>query len=313
VTYAEGGRLVLATVVDARKTYRDLAAQLKSAIGILAILFMLALAIVFLGNRKQQRASETLITWLHTWRSSGAGAPVESLGLPGIFERIARNVDLTIAGSVNEVAHAEPDYSASVLDDHPSTDFESFSTSSVFDEVGGNTQTSSAGSVSLFDGLDDAQSKVSELPPLPTDLPAPPLPSALPSPAEAGLPPVPQSFGLAGKEVASNAAIAPEDPNMFEDAATGQFEVPDSLLQQIAGDESPVAELTNPNQKLFAEYVALRERLGEGSEGLTLARFEKKIENSRARIMEETGARDVLFTVREKNGSASLRALPIND
>ena len=29
------------------------------------------------------RAGDVLITWLHTWRSSGAGAPVESLGLPG--------------------------------------------------------------------------------------------------------------------------------------------------------------------------------------------------------------------------------------
>ena len=91
--------------------------------------------------------------------------------------------------------------------------------------------------------------------------------------------------------------------------------MPESLLQQIADEQSqgPVAPTSDPDQALFEEYYALRERLGEDVEGLTFERFKRKIGTSRARIMEETGARDVRFTVREKNGSASLRALPINE
>ena len=97
-------------------------------------------------------------------------------------------------------------------------DFEQFSASAVFDQV----ETSSAGSVSLFEGLDDTQTKLESLPPLPTDLPAPPVPSAAPAPAPAGggLPPAPATV-LAGKEIGQDSAIAPVDPGMFEEAPTG--------------------------------------------------------------------------------------------
>ena len=100
---------------------------------------------------------------------------------------------------------------------------------------------------------------------------------------------------------------------MFEEAATGQFEVPDSLLEQIANESNSPEAVEDPIHGLFAEYVALRERLGESNDGLTLERFQHKLDATRARIMEETGARDVRFSVREKNGTASLRALPITD
>ena len=325
VIVTEGGRLVLATVVDARKGYRAVADQVKTGLGAIALLFILGIIVIVLEGRRISRAGDTLITWLHTWRSSGAGAPVESLGLPGIFERVARNVDLTLAGAVADTPRAvhetmSDSFSAGGEDDEVSGDFDQFSTSAVFDSVDGNTQTSSAGAVSLFEGLDDSQTKLEDLPPLPTDLPAPPLPSAVPSPADtaavsAGLPPVPGTL-LAGKEIGQDAAIAPEDPGgMFEDAPTGQFEVPESLLQQIAVESETAADSSSndPEHLLYKEYYSLRERLGEDVEGLTFERFKRKIETSRARIMEETGARDVRFTVREKNGSASLRALPIKD
>ena len=80
---------------------------------------------------------------------------------------------------------------------------------------------------------------------------------------------------------------------MFEEAPTGQFDVPESLLQQIADEQSqgPVAPTSDPDQALFEEYYALRERLGEDVEGLTFERFKRKIGTSRARIMEETGER----------------------
>jgi hypothetical protein len=323
VIVTEGGRLVLASVVDARKAYRGVADLVKTSLGVLSLLFVLGLLLIFLEGRRQSRAGDTLITWLHTWRSSGAGAPVESLGLPGMFERIARNVDLTLAGAVGETPRAVSDpvggsFDAASMDDDSSADFEQFSASAVFDSVEGNTQTSSAGAVSLFDGLEDTQTKLGDLPPLPTDLPAPPLPSAVPVPAltppPGDLPPIPGG-ALIGKEIGSDAAIAPADPGgMFEDAPTGQFEVPDSLLQQITEEGGHTdSTSTDPERLLFGEYFELRERLGEDVEGLTFERFKRKIETTRARIMEETGARDVRFTVREKNGSASLRALPIND
>ena len=318
VTVTEGGRLVLAAVVDARKAYRAAADQLKTGLGALVILFVLGLVVVFFEARRMSRAGDVLITWLHTWRSSGAGAPVESLGLPGIFERIARNVDLTLAGAVADAPRAGHEGVGDTFSagddaddaDDGAHDFEQFSASAVFDQV----ETSSAGSVSLFEGLDDTQTKLEELPPLPTDLPAPPVPSAAPAPAGGGLPPAPATV-LAGKEIGQDSAIAPVDPGMFEEAPTGQFDVPESLLQQIADEQSqgPVAPTSDPDQALFEEYYALRERLGEDVEGLTFERFKRKIGTSRARIMEETGARDVRFTVREKNGSASLRALPINE
>jgi hypothetical protein len=320
VIVAEGGRLVVGAVVDGRKDYVAIAGQIKTGIGLIAGFFFFALVAVFLQSRRQQQAGETLITWLHTWRSSGAGAPVESLGLPEDLERIARNLDLTLAGAVGTERSAISDVPAGFVGESGEEavhDFDQFSASSVFDAVSATTQTSSAGAVSLFDGLDDTSTKIEPLPPLPTDLPAPPLPSALPAPVKASpvtaLPPL-QTAGLAGKAVADNSAIAPANPeSMFEDAPTGQFEVPDSLLQQISDGLSMSSLELDPRRALFEEYIALRQRLGEDVEGLSQERFEKKLDSSRAKIMEETGAKDVRFTVREKDGSASLRALPITD
>jgi hypothetical protein len=320
VIFTEGGRLVVGAVVDGRKNYAVVAGKLKLAIGFIAGFFFFALVVVFFQSRRQQQAGETLITWLHTWRSSGAGAPVESLGLPEGLERVARNLDLTLAGAVGAAPNVISDVPGAFVSEPAEDgahDFEQFSASTVFDAVSATTQTSSAGAINLFDGLDDTSTKIEPLPPLPTDLPAPPLASALPAPLRASpvtaLPPLPAA-GLAGKAISDNSVIAPVNPEgMFEDAPTGQFEVPDSLLLQISGDLSMNSIELDPRRALFEEYIALRQRLGEDVDGLTQERFEKKLDSSRAKIMEETGAKDVRFTVREKNGSASLRALPITD
>jgi len=117
--------------------------------------------------------------------------------------------------------------------------------------------------------------------------------------------------GLNQFKVEDDGQIAPQDPAGFGDMATGQFSVPETLLEQISNDE--IEASARPHEDTYNEYVAMRESLGEDTASITYDRFLKKIENTRAKILEDTGARDVRFSVKEKNGRASLRAMPVMD
>jgi hypothetical protein len=327
---SEAGRVFVAVASDVRQGLLGLADWLDLAA--LAAVSMLLLAMIFsqiLARRINQSAAR-IVTWLQGWRQGRAQGPLNAERVHHMFNRIVRNIDFALqarpqvsapGGTLDRVL--DMDDEESVIGEFSGLD------SKVFDPVDAAAVAPSkvepaggkAPGVDLFAGLSTPSGPPAEgLPDLP-DLPAlPPIPEAAggQAPATSGLPDLPAS-AQAGEtnseigqfEVSSAEHLAPVDAGGFGDEATGQFEVPQNLLDQISQAPQELDFSDDPMRNLFDQYVALRASLGEKTEGLEFERFLKKLEATKAKILEESGAVDVEFSVREKEGRASLRALPV--
>jgi hypothetical protein len=64
-------------------------------------------------------------------------------------------------------------------------------------------------------------------------------------------------------------------------------------------------------RKIHAEFVALKERLGEPVDQLTFDRFEVTLKKNRDALVARYGCKVVQFQVYEKDGKASLKATPV--
>jgi hypothetical protein len=61
----------------------------------------------------------------------------------------------------------------------------------------------------------------------------------------------------------------------------------------------------------YEEYIAIKERCGEPTAGLTFERFEQTLKSRKTEILAQHEAHDVRFSVYEKDGKAKLKATPI--
>lgn len=97
-------------------------------------------------------------------------------------------------------------------------------------------------------------------------------------------------------------------------AMGGSEEYPRSL-----GALPPVAQATpaDPDEQhfheVFQEFVATRERCGEGSDGLTYEKFVAKLRKNREQLVQKYACRTVRFQVYVKEGKAALKATPVKD
>ena len=64
-------------------------------------------------------------------------------------------------------------------------------------------------------------------------------------------------------------------------------------------------------RKVHADFVALKQRLGEPVDGLTFDRFEVTLKKNRDALVARYGCKSVKFNVYEKDGKASLKAIPV--
>lgn len=64
-------------------------------------------------------------------------------------------------------------------------------------------------------------------------------------------------------------------------------------------------------QHVHAEFVALKQKLGEPVDGLTFDRFEVTLKKNRDALVARYGCKAVKFNVYEKDGKASLKAIPV--
>jgi hypothetical protein len=64
-------------------------------------------------------------------------------------------------------------------------------------------------------------------------------------------------------------------------------------------------------EKLYQEFVKLKEECGEELDGLTLERFKRKLDHNQATLIERYQCRAVRFQVYIKNGKAALKATPV--
>ncbi|GEM_PF-6508919 len=284
--------------------------------GLLASLCLTVLGVVlvlFVGRRLSASAN-TLAGWLSEWRvGESSPIPLASLKLHPLFRRVRGALDLALEG---KRANREP---ASFLDSLTPQDDNDFGMDTM--DFAGLEGSEDYGDMDapedvghdLFGSPTDASDEtevgaMERAIPEPASGPTlPPIPAGKPIQDE--MPSAPTGGGINQFKVGDEGALAPQDPAGFGDMATGQFNVPETLLEQISKDE--IETQLRPHEETYDEYVAMRRSLGEDTDSITYERFLKKIENTRAKILEETGARDVRFSVKEKNGRASLRAMPM--
>ncbi|HET9158883.1 MAG TPA: MXAN_5187 family protein [Myxococcaceae bacterium] len=66
-------------------------------------------------------------------------------------------------------------------------------------------------------------------------------------------------------------------------------------------------------QDVFHEFLAVRERCGEGGDNLTFEKFAGKLRKNRDQLVLKYGCRTVRFQVYVKDGRAALKATPVRD
>jgi hypothetical protein len=140
----------------------------------------------------------------------------------------------------------------------------------------------------------------------PSDVPAPapkPVPSAprreLPKPP-GGAPPPPSSGPISASEISvTEASVAQRRP--------GPPPRPGAPPPSSSGDEG--AEW----QKVFEDFVALKQQCGENVDGFTYEKFEQTLIKNRDTLVKRHGAKRVKFSVYVKDGKAALKASPLKD
>ena len=314
-TQAGPGFIVAATDVSAG--LGPLADLLQTGLLMGLGLTVIGLVMVLFAGRRLSASANTLAGWLSDWRvGESSPIPLASLSLHPLFRRVRGALDLALEG---KRATREPE---SILDTLVPGGEGEFGTDTMnFPGLGDDVE---FGSADMGDAGDDLFAPAPDDEPFsegpgagpgpeaPSGGPTlPPIPAAAPAQAQAAEPAAVGGGELNQFKVADDGQIAPEDPAGFGDMATGQFSVPETLLEQISNDEIETG--ARPYEETYNDYVAMRQTLGEDIESITYDRFRKKIEHTRAKILEDTGARDVRFSVKEKNGRASLRAMPVMD
>jgi hypothetical protein len=66
-------------------------------------------------------------------------------------------------------------------------------------------------------------------------------------------------------------------------------------------------------QDVYREFVATRERCGEGADGLTYDKFAAKLRKNKEQLVQKYACKTVRFQVYVKEGKAALKATPVKD
>ncbi|MBI4511197.1 MAG: hypothetical protein HY698_16310 [Deltaproteobacteria bacterium] len=81
----------------------------------------------------------------------------------------------------------------------------------------------------------------------------------------------------------------------------------DDLLRQSAEEDAEVAYF----RQVFDEFVQLKRKCGENTEGLTYEKFEGKLRQNREQLITKYNCKAVKFQVYVKDGKAALKATPV--
>ena len=85
----------------------------------------------------------------------------------------------------------------------------------------------------------------------------------------------------------------------------------DQLLRASASDAEGSSPEAAGFEKVYSEFIQLKERCGESVEGLTLAKFSEKLRKNRDQLVGKYNCKAVKFQVYIKDGKAALKATPI--
>jgi hypothetical protein len=157
-----------------------------------------------------------------------------------------------------------------------------------------------AGGADLFPNLPPAAAASPAAPPAKPAGPPPRV--AAPAPA-AAIPSAPISVPGGGGE---------EE----EDDATMVSKIPDELMAAAKSGESKAIESADELvmwKQTFDEFVAMRQKCGEPTTGLSFEKFQVQLRKNKEQLVKQYNCRRVKFTVYEKDGKAALKATPIKD
>ena len=119
------------------------------------------------------------------------------------------------------------------------------------------------------------------------------------------LPPA-AALGPAANAIPEATRVADVSPDLLLASSRVSGPRPQPLPRAVAPDEVHF-------QDVFHEFLAVRERCGEGGDGLTFEKFAGKLRKNRDQLVVKYGCRTVRFQVYVKDGRAALKATPVRD
>ncbi|HZH04360.1 MAG TPA: MXAN_5187 C-terminal domain-containing protein [Myxococcaceae bacterium] len=84
-------------------------------------------------------------------------------------------------------------------------------------------------------------------------------------------------------------------------------------VPERSGQETSASDDELHFQNVYQEFLQVRERCGEGPDGLTFERFVVKLRKNREQLVQKYQCRTVRFQVYVKEGKAALKATPVRD
>lgn len=116
------------------------------------------------------------------------------------------------------------------------------------------------------------------------------------------------------------AAVSQPIPNPAdgedEDDATMVQRIPDELMAAAKSGEVRAIESADELvqwRQTFEEFVAMRQKCGEPTTGLSFEKFQVQLRKNKEQLVKQYNCKRVKFTVYEKEGKAALKATPIKD
>ena len=187
---------------------------------------------------------------------------------------------------------------------------------------------------------DDLAALLDAMPPPPDPTPAPirppsqrlsPSPATPPRPVPPKPPPAPEPLDYDHQPTTAYPVPNLPDFNLPPASALGPAAnaIPEATrVQDVSADLLASSRVSGPRplplpkavapdevhfQDVFHEFLAVRERCGEGGDGLTFEKFAGKLRKNRDQLVQKYGCRTVRFQVYVKDGRAALKATPVRD
>ena len=126
----------------------------------------------------------------------------------------------------------------------------------------------------------------------------------IPNLPDFNLPPA-AALGPAANAIPEATRVADVSPDLLASTRVSGPR-PQPLPKPVAPDEVHF-------QDVFHEFLAVRERCGEGGDNLTFEKFAGKLRKNRDQLVQKYGCRTVRFQVYVKDGRAALKATPVRD
>jgi hypothetical protein len=139
---------------------------------------------------------------------------------------------------------------------------------------------------------------------------------ARPAPPVKPAAPPPRAPATSAPAIKPTPPTPPPESEGDDDDATMVAKIPDELM--AASKTGELRQIENADEIIqwratFDEFVEMRKRCGEPTNGLSFEKFQVQLRRNKETLVKQYGCKRVKFTVYEKDGKAALKATPIKD